>query len=425
MTPDFLSDRKKILFTCLDNYADPSNGASISVREMLLALSERGWAVHTFCGNKLNFENETNIIPILAQRGMVGMGRISSRGSYPYTLFNFKDRGILSTLFLNEEGLSPPSQTAGRVFLKLLQQTIRSFKPDIVLTYGGDWIGLPMARLVSLEGSIPVITLRNCAYSEKSYCELAELIIVPSEFSRDFYAKKLGISSVPIPSLMGRDVPNWSPDPSRRSYITFVNPDPNKGFLWFGAIAKSMNEIRPDIPFLLVEGRGGWNWLSKFGEYFDGLNNLYSMANTPDPRDFYDLTKIALVPSYFNETFGRVPVEAMMNGIPSICSNRGSLPEVVGDAGVLLDIPSRHCPEKNHIPTFDEVRPWVDAIIRLWDDTAYYDEMSRKCLDRARQWDYDVVAAQYDQVLTDLIRRKAETRQASQNRIRNTLATVR
>ena len=41
-------------------------------------------------------------------------------------------------------------------------------------------------------------------------------------------------------------------------------------------------------------------------------------------------------PSYF-EGFGLPPLEAMKCGAPVIVGNRTSLPEVVGDAGVLVD----------------------------------------------------------------------------------------
>jgi glycosyltransferase involved in cell wall biosynthesis len=48
-----------------------------------------------------------------------------------------------------------------------------------------------------------------------------------------------------------------------------------------------------------------------------------------------------LMPSVWQESIGRVAAEALLCGIPVIGSNRGSLPEVLGEAAVLLDIPER------------------------------------------------------------------------------------
>ncbi len=53
------------------------------------------------------------------------------------------------------------------------------------------------------------------------------------------------------------------------------------------------------------------------------------------PR-FYSYADVLVHPS-LSEGFGLTPLEAMACGTPVICSNRASLPEVVGDAGILFD----------------------------------------------------------------------------------------
>ena len=68
----------------------------------------------------------------------------------------------------------------------------------------------------------------------------------------------------------------------------------------------------------------------------------------------YEQASILLFPSYY-EGFGWPPVEAMAFGCPVVCSNTGSLPEVVGQAA-LMDAPNdvkglaQHCREllENH-----------------------------------------------------------------------------
>ena len=125
-----------------------------------------------------------------------------------------------------------------------------------------------------------------------------------------------------------------------------------------------------------------------------GLRNIEVMYNTPDPRHFYAVTKLLLMPSLM-ENAGVVAMEAMINGIPVLASNRGGLPETIGDAGPLLDIPSRYTPETRDVPTAEEVEPWVETIIRLWDDAAEYDRWSQTARRRAQQWHPDRLAPVY------------------------------
>ena len=67
------------------------------------------------------------------------------------------------------------------------------------------------------------------------------------------------------------------------------------------------------------------------------------------------------------EGFGLPPLEAMACGTPVIVSNAASLPEVVGDAGLLI------APE--------DVSGWAAALLRVWNDAAYRAELA----DRGRR----------------------------------------
>jgi len=53
-------------------------------------------------------------------------------------------------------------------------------------------------------------------------------------------------------------------------------------------------------------------------------------------RIFYDVAKIFVFPSLY-EGFGLPPLEAMAHGTPVVTSNTSSLPEVVGNAALLVN----------------------------------------------------------------------------------------
>jgi glycosyltransferase involved in cell wall biosynthesis len=182
------------------------------------------------------------------------------------------------------------------------------------------------------------------------------------------------------------------PEPT---YVTFINPQPDKGVTVFAAIALELSRRRPEIPLLVVEGRGTSDALAKLPVDLSALANLNRMANTPDPRDFYLVSRVVLMPSLWRESLGRVPMEAMANGIPVLASDRGALPETLGDAGFVFTIPDRCTPGSGVVPTAREVAPWVAVIERIWDDPEF--EARHRTLARAEamRWEWHRVAEQY------------------------------
>ena len=105
-------------------------------------------------------------------------------------------------------------------------------------------------------------------------------------------------------------------------FLTFVTPTVEKGLYFFLGIARELGERRPDIPILLVEGRGKVHRLAMIPEARK-LTNLNVLERVESPALFFKETRLLLVPSLCEETFGRVVVEAGLNGIPALCSDRG------------------------------------------------------------------------------------------------------
>ena len=273
----------------------------------------------------------------------------------------------------------------------------------MLVTYGGDPLTLEILARARRLGIATVFTLHNFGYPLASHFSNVDAILVPSEFSAEYHRRVLGRDCVAIPYLI--DHARVRAERIVPTYVTFVNPSSEKGVFPFVRIADELGRQRPDIPLLVVESRGEESTLVDCGVDLRMHGNVFLMSQTSDPRDFWSLTRICLIPSLWWESQGLVAVEAMINGIPVIGSDRGALPETLGDAGIVLPLPERLTPQSREIPSAEEVSPWVEAILRLWDDAEFYRQHRCRALSESRRWDAVVLEPRYVQFFEEIARR--------------------
>jgi hypothetical protein len=142
--------------------------------------------------------------------------------------------------------------------------------------------------------------------------------------------------------------------------VTMINPHPVKGLDTLLEIARQ----RPGIQFLLQES---WKLDANARANLDArlaeLPNVSFAERVSDMRSVYRQTRLLLAPSRWEEGFGMVALEAASCGIPTIASQRGGLPESVGDGGVLID-------------DYMNVDAWLDALDGVLNDPARYQLLS-------------------------------------------------
>lgn len=122
-------------------------------------------------------------------------------------------------------------------------------------------------------------------------------------------------------------------------YVLYVgNSYPHKNLDIFLMLAKT----KPDVDVVLV-GRKDY-FYSRLQKKIDeaGLKNIFLVGGAPDTHLglLYQNARAYVFPSLY-EGFGLPPLEAMQYGIPVLVSNRGSLPEVVGEAALVAN-PENH-----------------------------------------------------------------------------------
>jgi len=170
-----------------------------------------------------------------------------------------------------------------------------------------------------------------------------------------------------------------------RPFILFVSTiEPRKNLpTLLRAFRRLRDEYRVGVELVVVGERG---WLSE--DVFTLTTELQLteaakfLGRVPahDLPLLYNAAMVHVHPSFY-EGFGLTPLEAMSSGTPTIVSNVSSLPEVVGDAGLLV--------------APDDVAEWTVAIWRLLTDSALRETMIEKGLKRAATFSWEKAAQQH------------------------------
>lgn len=370
------------------------------MRDLLGMLGGRGWDCRVFCGSRLDSGRTVSPEELLAQ-GVGITARVEGcADAAPLRVLHGQQDRVRLTIFDSQDAQMPPGLAMGRVFLQLLDRYLERNRPDVLLTYGGHWIGRSIIALARGRGIRTVFWLRNCEYANAALFALVDGIIVPCEFSREYYRRSLGLSCAAIPSPV-----NWERvtcSEREPKYVTFVTPRPEKGLYFFAGIVRELARTRREVLVLVVQGRGSASWRKDAG--LEEISNIAVMSCAADPRAFLSQTRVLLMPSLWQETFARLPIEAAVNGIPVLASRRGGLPESVADPGLVLEIPARYSPGSRSIPAEGEIRPWVELILRLWDDEEFYRTCSARAREGAEKFKPEMIAERHEAFLEKVLR---------------------
>ena len=189
--------------------------------------------------------------------------------------------------------------------------------------------------------------------------------VANSRFLADVTRARLGLDAAVWYPRIDLQAYRCRGDGGRRGRIGFYSAGRIKGSAIVAEVAARM----PEREFLVA------------GTYVEPpAANVTRRGYLRDMRELYREIDLLLVPSMWEEAFGRVVLEAAVNGIPSIANRVGGLPEAVGDGGVLIDR------EPGETVAVTAGR-YVAAIRALLDDDAAWAEASRRARARAEAYE--------------------------------------
>lgn len=261
--------------------------------------------------------------------------------------------------------------------------------PSVVTVHDASWVRHPETHPPERLDAISRYFLRSL--------EAASAILTDSEFVKREIVELFGVSPEKIfPVLLGVSSDFFPRDPEEcNAFLTAHDLTFGQYVLSVGTLEPRKNipalidaysmlpaDLQRRFPLVLVGMRG---WLTSGLEArmkpLVERGVIKPLGYVPDAAMplIYSGAAAFVFPSFY-EGFGLPPLEAMACGAPVISSQTSSLPEVVGDAGVLVD-------PRN-------VDAIADSIRRVLEDRAFAEELAQQGIQRAAGFSWKRTAAE-------------------------------
>jgi glycosyltransferase involved in cell wall biosynthesis len=221
----------------------------------------------------------------------------------------------------------------------------------------------------------------------RRHAHRAHQVIVISRYTAQQVELRLGVPAERI-SVCHPGVPDWvraRPRPPGRtepSHILFLGT--LEGRKNIGRLLDAYAMLlarRPEVPDLVLAGTATSDaaaWLARIIQPpLAGRVRHIGYVPQSSLQDLYDRAALLVLPSH-DEGFGIPVLEAMAVGVPVVAADRGALPEVVGEAGLLVDP--------------DDTSSLAAAMERILTDDEWAGRAVAQGKERARGFNWDATA---------------------------------
>jgi glycosyltransferase involved in cell wall biosynthesis len=223
----------------------------------------------------------------------------------------------------------------------------------------------------------------------------ADAIVVMSHYVRSEVERVLNVAADKL-AVVEPGAPAWTPRRAAPAsgYVLFVGTlEPRKNV---GVLLDAFERLTPRTSAeLVIAGKAtarSQPWLERMNKApLAGRVRHLGYIDPTSRRAIYEGAAVLVLPS-LDEGFGLPVLEAMTLGVPVVTSNRGSLPEVVGGAGPLVDA--------------DDSAALADAIDRVLRDDAFASACAEKGIARSRAYRWDHAAQRTYTVYQQAIARR-------------------
>lgn len=237
-----------------------------------------------------------------------------------------------------------------------------------------------------------------------AHARRADAVITPSRHVKALVSERLGVPAEKVYACPP-GAPKWQalgqrPNIPLNGSILFLGtmePRKNIGML-LDAYTLLIDQVR-NVPRLVFAGAAtpdATAWFERMSQP-PLKGHVAHFGYVPHHRRelLYAGARVVVLPS-LDEGFGLPALEAMSAGVPVVVSNRGSLPEVVGEAAVMVDA--------------DDPEALARECLRIVTDPAYAAERATAGLERARAFTWQESAETLRRAYIEAVARRRERR---------------
>jgi glycosyltransferase involved in cell wall biosynthesis len=247
---------------------------------------------------------------------------------------------------------------------------------QVVMIHDLDFLRAPHRTTREIRRDYPRLAQRHA--------RRAAHVIVPSEYTASEVVHTFQIPRERI-AVCPAGAPTWKApvgSSPANGYVLFIGTlEPRKNVGGLLAAYRTLLTRGLSLPRLVIAGQatseaGPWLEAMRQQPLVGHVDYLGYVADA-DRQRVYGGARVLVLPS-FDEGFGMPVLDAMSLGIPVVASRRGALPELVGDAGLLVD------PED-----CDSI---AAALERILTDETLAESLAERGRDRARRFDWRFTA---------------------------------
>ena len=262
----------------------------------------------------------------------------------------------------NSHGLPKNIQTVDRripvTLLNLAWHRLNWPPVELLTGRGYDVVHSPHPLLLPARSAATVITVHDLDFLDhgdrssdeirrdypslvKQHARTADQVVVPSHHTALEVERRLRISANMI-SVCSNGAPDWSPRsrlPSNGHLLFVGTLAPRKNISGLLDAYELLLSRQQDTPDLVMVGTKPDE--AQWGPRLErsplaGRVRCPGYVDRATLKSLYTDALVLVMPS-LDEGFGLPILEAMTIGVPVVSSNRGALPEVLGEAGLLVD----------------------------------------------------------------------------------------